>query len=233
MVGVALDLRRPALVALDERRRVAKPPSGIAVAKKSGLPGTMLLRLPHVGDDLLLGLLACRRVSAGERERRAHQLQELAPAGRRPRERRRPAAGTRGAGTPGTRRSRRARRGSASSAGPCCVARRARIAPRSDETVGERRSSARLIRWHVEQSVRVLDVVLRHELAAELVLVGGRLPVDAEDLARAAARSCSGWRWQSRHHSICSDVCLARAASGRRARGRWRSRRPCSRGRCG
>ena len=40
MLRIAFDFGRMALVALDQHR-LAMPPKGIAVAKNSGLPGTM------------------------------------------------------------------------------------------------------------------------------------------------------------------------------------------------
>ena len=80
MIGVAFDLRRPAFVALDEeadagagkrhRRRV-----------EERLAGHQLFGLPHVGNDLLVRLPRAG-ADAGQRQRRAHQLQEAAAADR-------------------------------------------------------------------------------------------------------------------------------------------------------
>ena len=54
---------------------------GIAVAKNSGLPGTIFLGLAHVRDDLLVRLPGAG-ADAGQRQRGAHQLQEAAAADR-------------------------------------------------------------------------------------------------------------------------------------------------------
>jgi hypothetical protein len=80
MIRVAFDLRRAALVALHEeadarsrkrhRRRV-----------EERLAGDELLGLAHVRHDLLARLPRAR-ADAGKRERRAHQLEEAAPADR-------------------------------------------------------------------------------------------------------------------------------------------------------
>ena len=51
----------------------------MAVAKNSGRPGNQLFRLPHVGHDVLGGL-ARAGGQAGQRQRRAHQLQKIAAA---------------------------------------------------------------------------------------------------------------------------------------------------------
>ena len=55
MIRVAFDLRRPALVALDEqaRRVAAERHRG---GEEERLAGDELLRLPHVRDDRLVGL---------------------------------------------------------------------------------------------------------------------------------------------------------------------------------
>ena len=78
MVGIALDLRRPAEVALDQDA------SGIAAQDKRArivarLPRDPVLRLADIGDDLL-ERLRCARAGAGERERRPHETEETAPA---------------------------------------------------------------------------------------------------------------------------------------------------------
>ena len=59
MIGIAFDLGRAAFVALDQQARCATPPSVIAVAKNSGLPGDLLFGLTHVGNDQLVGLRPC------------------------------------------------------------------------------------------------------------------------------------------------------------------------------
>jgi len=80
MVGIAFDLRRPALVRGDEQ------PGGPAVDDRCGrvvqrVPGGHLRRLPGVGKDLLV-----RRLEAAterrQRSGRPEQLQEAAPRGR-------------------------------------------------------------------------------------------------------------------------------------------------------
>ena len=76
MQRVAFDLRRPALVALDEQ------PGGDAAERHRGrveerLAGDELFGLSDVGDDLSGGCRVQAR-DARERERRAHQLQERA-----------------------------------------------------------------------------------------------------------------------------------------------------------
>ncbi len=80
MIGVALDLRRPAFVALDEQ------PRGHAAERRRGreeqrLAGHDLFGLPHVRHDELVGLHGAGG-DAGQCERRAHQLQEAAAAHR-------------------------------------------------------------------------------------------------------------------------------------------------------
>ena len=80
MIGVALDLGRPALVALDQQ------PGGDAAERHRGgeeqrLARDDVLGLPHVGDDQLVGLAGAAG-DAGQRQRRAHQLQEAAAADR-------------------------------------------------------------------------------------------------------------------------------------------------------
>src|SRR5262245_8265868 len=76
MLGIALDLGRSAPVALDEQAGTdaAEWPCGSKVQR---LPGHDLLGLPDVGENFL-GWLAGAGAESGERERRAHQLQELA-----------------------------------------------------------------------------------------------------------------------------------------------------------
>ena len=81
MLGVALELRRPAHVVFGQQRAWPKPPCGIAVAKNSGRPGMTSSGWRTYGTMLLFGLPRAG-ADAGQRERRAHQLQELAAAGR-------------------------------------------------------------------------------------------------------------------------------------------------------
>ena len=80
MQRVAFDLRRPALVAFDEQpgRDAAERHRGREEERPAG---DDLLGLPDVRDDLF-GRLARARGDAGERERRAHQLQERSPRDR-------------------------------------------------------------------------------------------------------------------------------------------------------
>ena len=61
MLGVAFDLRRPPLVALDQHAVPAYPPSGIARGEEQRLAGHVFFGLAHVRNDLLVRLLACRR----------------------------------------------------------------------------------------------------------------------------------------------------------------------------
>ena len=80
VIGVSLDLGGPTLVALDQKTR------GDAAERHGGgeehrLAGHQLLGLPHVGHDELVGLTRAGR-DAGQRQRRAHQLEESAPAHR-------------------------------------------------------------------------------------------------------------------------------------------------------
>ena len=73
----------------------------MAVAKKSGSPGTTPRAAAHVRHDLLVRL-ARAGGQAGQRQRGAHQLEELAAALEASSSIAAPAAGTRGAGTRGT-----------------------------------------------------------------------------------------------------------------------------------
>ena len=80
MIGVAFDLGRPALVALDEQpgRDAAERHRG---GEEQRLAGDDLFGLPDVGNDQLVRLARAGR-GAGQRHRRAHQLQEAAAADR-------------------------------------------------------------------------------------------------------------------------------------------------------
>ena len=80
MIGIAFDLGRAALVALDQQA------GGDAAERHGGgeeqrLAGHDVLRLPHVRHDQLVGL-ARAAGDPGQRQRRAHQLQEAATADR-------------------------------------------------------------------------------------------------------------------------------------------------------
>ena len=101
MLGIALDLGRPALVALDQqagaRRRRAASPS----RRTAACPGSSSSGCAHVGHDLL-GRLPRAAGDAGQRQRRAHQLQERRGASTGSVHSRRLRRGTRGAATPGT-----------------------------------------------------------------------------------------------------------------------------------
>ena len=80
MIGIAFNLRRTAFMALDQQAR-ATPPSVIAVAKNSGLPGISSSGWRTYGTINSVGLHRARG-HAGQRHRRAHQLQEVAAADR-------------------------------------------------------------------------------------------------------------------------------------------------------
>ena len=78
MLGVAFDFGRTPHMALDQDRlRDAGQRNG--ARKKQRTARDEVLGLLDVRDDLL-GRLLGARADAGERERRAHELQELAPA---------------------------------------------------------------------------------------------------------------------------------------------------------
>ena len=78
MFGVSFDLGGMSLVALDEHGR-RDAGEWIGGRKKQRAPRHQFFRLPHVRNDLFRRLFrACAH--ARERERRAHQLQELAAA---------------------------------------------------------------------------------------------------------------------------------------------------------
>jgi len=80
MPGVPLDLRRTALVALHQHaRRVSAERHGRGIEER--LAGNELLGSAHVRHDHLGRLLRTGR-HAGERQRRAHQPQELPPPDR-------------------------------------------------------------------------------------------------------------------------------------------------------
>src|SRR5262245_48058886 len=76
MIRVALDLRRTSLVAFDEQSH-ARPRERHPRGEKQRLAGDDLLGLPHIRHDRFVGLSRAG-TDAGERERRAHQLQEAA-----------------------------------------------------------------------------------------------------------------------------------------------------------
>jgi hypothetical protein len=80
VVDVALDFGRAAFVALDQQ------PGGDAAERhrrgeEQRLAGDNVLGHPHVGDDQLVGLAGAAG-DAGQRQRRAHQFEESAPADR-------------------------------------------------------------------------------------------------------------------------------------------------------
>ena len=79
MVGVPLDFRRPPFVALHEDAAGVAVVREVAVAKWSGRPGTMLLRLTDVGDDLLRRLLRAGG-EPGQGQRGPHEGEELPAA---------------------------------------------------------------------------------------------------------------------------------------------------------
>ena len=81
MIGIAFDLGRTAFVALDDE------PGGDAAERhrrreEERTAGDFLFRLADVRNDQFIRLRGARRVDAGERQRRAHQLQERAAADR-------------------------------------------------------------------------------------------------------------------------------------------------------
>ncbi len=78
VVGVAFDLGRPPLVALDQDAARVAVVAGRRREEERAARDE-LLRLPHVRQDLLLGLLGAGR-ETGERERSPHQGHELAAA---------------------------------------------------------------------------------------------------------------------------------------------------------
>ena len=99
MLWIAFDFGRMTLVAFHQNRRGdAGKRDGRREEQRTARH--QVLGLPHVGDDLFRRLLRAG-ADAGERERRAHQLQELAAA-LRDRSTATPARETPGAGTRGT-----------------------------------------------------------------------------------------------------------------------------------
>src|SRR5262249_38597409 len=76
---IALDLGRAALVALDDDAD-AEAAERHRGGEEERLPEHDALRLLHVRDDALLGLPRAG-AHAGERQRRAHELQEVAASG--------------------------------------------------------------------------------------------------------------------------------------------------------
>jgi len=80
MLGVAFELRRAPEVILGEKRH-SQPADGHGGGVEQGPSRNDLLRLPDVGDELLVRL-ARAGADARQRERRAHQLQELTSTGR-------------------------------------------------------------------------------------------------------------------------------------------------------
>ncbi len=80
MIGVALDLRRPAHVTLDQHA------GRIAIhrhrrCEKQGTTGDRVFRLTHVGHDAFIRLPGAR-ADARQRERCSHQSEELSPTNR-------------------------------------------------------------------------------------------------------------------------------------------------------
>jgi hypothetical protein len=81
VIGIAFDLRRAPLVAFDEQpgRHAAERHRGRVVLRSTR---DLVFRLPHVRHDQLGGLRRARGPDAGQRERRAHQLEKGSPADR-------------------------------------------------------------------------------------------------------------------------------------------------------
>ena len=80
MIGIAFDLRRPAFVAFDQQAR-ADAAVRHRGREKQRLAGNFFFGLADVRDDQFLRLHRARG-DAGQRHRRAHQLQEVAAADR-------------------------------------------------------------------------------------------------------------------------------------------------------
>ena len=81
MIGIALHLRRPSFVTLDQQAlRLAAERH--RRGKKERPTRNFLLRLTYVGNNQLFGLRRARASDTGERERRAHQFQEAAATDR-------------------------------------------------------------------------------------------------------------------------------------------------------
>ena len=76
VLGIAFDLGRPPHVALDEHRVRVTAVSDRA-RKEERTPGNDVFRLPDVGNDLFFRLTGAG-ADASQRQRRAHQLQEIA-----------------------------------------------------------------------------------------------------------------------------------------------------------
>ena len=80
VLGIALELRRPSHVVFGQQRHAVTAVRH-GGGEEQGPAGDDLLGLTDVRNDLLVRLPGAG-ADAGEGERRAHQLQELPPAGR-------------------------------------------------------------------------------------------------------------------------------------------------------
>ncbi len=226
MVGVAFDLGGTALVALDE-----DAPGEAVVGHRRGVEERptqdQAFGLLHVGQDLLGRLLGAGG-EARERQRRAHEGQELAPAlgvfedrgllGKLPVQELEEARG-----------SRPAPRGSSSSGG------------RGRPPGGAARRRARRRRWEPRPRSSVarraggagLDLVFLHQPAARARAgrPGARRRCCRPRTGAARTSPAGGGSRGTTPSGATSPA--RRAASCPRGRGRWRSPRPCSRARCG
>ena len=197
-----------------------------------------VLGLPDVGDDLFRRLLRAG-ADAGERERRAHQLQELAAALRIV-PLATPARGTPGAGTRGTAACRPARRGCASTGAPrrrpdgieCGSMSQLSASsssfqspvPRSGWQLAAGSWSLPVARRAARQLFDARDLVFLHQALAEAGVVGRALPGHVEDLiarpdvlrrvpvaVQAPASSASVFSW------YMSGILSTRPVAGRAA----------------
>ena len=214
---------------LSTSRPVASPPRGHRGGEELGPAGDDLLGRLDPGGDLL-GSPDRAAGDARQGERGPHHLQEgaaalgVGPAPSRSR-------GTRGGGSPGTTRSRPVPPGSASSPGRWPPRRAWSGSPRGRRPCSRVAFSSVANRAVIEPpdlNFVVFDQ-LRPEFrpALDVVLCRG-LPCWPPSPSRRPtpwAGSCSsGWRWQSRHHSIVSGCSFQ--ASGMWLTRPWHSVQP-------
>ncbi len=194
VVGVALDLRRPALVALDEKAR------GVAAERRGGREEERparddLLGLLHVGDDSLARLLDAGR-EAREGERGGGELEEAAPADALV-----PLGSVPGKFAP-------QHLGELGRAGILLEAAPERAPLRRGEALPEVGGGRRVVghRWHVLQFVSAWAERMPYSFLRAAPRAAWSPAFHARSkILSFGRRFFSGLRWHARHHSIWRD----------------------------